>query len=148
MSSIPPLPDYLDVEAAEMPCHALSSACELMAGSCKVVKLQGLDHSGPNGGPVVELRGNGDFLTPHACIARWAGEDGNRWDFIDDELRAMIDWPESMEPWMFDPAGSAYALSTATPTQLYRALVNAGWNPWRTKYNKQREAAEVRDESE
>lgn len=138
-TNLPPLPDWLDVEAGGIEDEQLQTAALLIAGLRRV----GRNNSGSTS-PHIIVPPFDASRSPHACIARWAAKDGERWADIEDEIRSRTDYsgvvPRSP---MFDGPGSLYAGFTATDAQLYRALVNVAWDEWREEYNKRREAAEV-----
>lgn len=136
-TTLPPLPDWLDVEAGEIKDEHLRDAGRAIAGywpdiwrNRQYVETYGT--FGPVYFPV-------DSVTPHACIARWAGEDAERWLDVAHALVGLRPGPPLISPYRTDSA-HAHLWCTATTTQLYRALVNVAWDDWRAEYNKRREA--------
>lgn len=140
-TQLPPLPVWLDVEAGEMETErqfrnaaCLLSGTYVVAANPIYVPLRPTLYVVPT-----DTNCQDD---PHACIARWAGEDAERWSKIDFELYALAEteFSKVLKDTMSDVIATTHAIINATPTQLYRALVNVAWDDWREEYNKRREA--------
>lgn len=145
MPTNPPLPDYLDAPAAEIGASEPSEfhnawffeqAARLMSGKYCV------QQNGTRSWVGLTCAGlMADDLTPNDCIARWASDDFGKWSAIMMQVVFRLtdmgdgdDIPD-LPHFIMDQSANGenrsavlnvYQAMTATPAQLYRALVNAG----------------------